>query len=63
MSANKHKYTIVYKSGIRIHIQCDELETTHVAHHELRNIKAEGVVPRPFYLGMEEIESIWAGHL
>lgn len=53
-----NKIQINYKSGISAKVSCDEFK---IGYHnsELTRYEGEGMKPRPLFIGMNDIESIW----
>lgn len=53
-------YTILYKSGTKIQIRASNLQVIRYANGALE-IKWDKIDPKPFYLGVDNIEAIFEG--
>lgn len=57
----KHTVTIIYKSGAKVHVECDSFTATRGISVGLKEVKWEKIRPNPLYFGVDNVESIWEG--
>lgn len=55
----RYKITINYKSGIKMTVYADEFNIKRNSVHGLTSADWENLKPRPLFLGIDDIESIW----
>lgn len=53
-------YTILYKSGNKVHLKAEGLEVTKYRSGDIE-VKWDKMEPKPFLLGVNDIEAIFAG--
>lgn len=58
------KLTIVYKSGQRVHVRAKSLTATWSrADQALTKLEWDSLEPRPIFVNLHAVESIWNGHV
>lgn len=58
-------HTIIYKSGVYVHVECENLTATRSNQTgELLSIKWDGAMkPRPLFIGINDIAAIYVGRV
>lgn len=58
------RVTVTYKSGFRLHARVDDdFTVTYDSSGRLTHIKWDKFDPRPLHIGINEVESIFMGHV
>lgn len=59
MMTNKSKVQINYRSGHSIVVRCDKFKVTWT-NGRIDKIAWENVEPNPIFMGVSDVESVWA---
>ncbi len=59
-------WTIIYKSGVKVHVSAEDLQISYYTPRgemAITRFSYKSMVPQPLYSGIEDIAAIWEGHV